>query len=61
MTSRIMNILLFFDNILFAKFKNDSSVFDFTNMRSLWQRDVLCKIHTHIVWAQEQFLQWSFK
>ena len=38
-----MNILLFFDNILFSKFKNDSSVFDFTNMRSLWQRDVLCK------------------
>ena len=36
-------IFFYFLIIFFSKFKNDSLVFDFTNMRSLLQRDVLCK------------------
>ena len=56
-----MNILLFFDHILFLSSKTIHQFLTLPTCGAFGKEMSCVKIHTHIVWAQEQFLQWSFK
>ena len=61
MTYRIMNDLCFFNNILFLSSKTIHQFLTLPTCGAFGREMKNVKIHTHIVWAQEQFLQWSFK
>ena len=53
--------LFFFIIFFFSKLNNDSSVVEKPTCGAFGHEMSCVEIHTQISWAQEQFLQWSFK